>query len=457
MADHSEAFDRMMENAGLSPRARSDFALMYADFLAGTGCLADWDSISPPFEGDVADLRKVRSDFGCEKASLDGLTWIILNGGLGTSMKMDRAKSLLPVSGGRSFLELIAAFADKLRRRTGAGLPLLFMNSAYTRVDTLTAIEGLGAACCGLPADFEQHLFPRVRFADSAPLGGGSESSSWAPPGHGDFYSAIHESGALDALLEKGFTRAFVSNADNLGASPDPAILAWMEAESVEFVLEVTPKTEADVKGGSLVRAGGVLSLLEIAQVPADRVCDFQDTVKFPAFNTNNLWLDLRAVKRVVEAGGPRMPLIVNRKKVDGVEAVQLERAIGAAISSFDRSFGLLVDRGRFAPVKTVDDLVVRRSDCFVEGETSPLEPSPKRPKELGPPKVSLDRSWYESVEDLDLRIPHPLSLVEAESLAVTGDVRFGRGVRVVGRADVTNLSGEPLFVPDGSTIGDAA
>jgi UTP--glucose-1-phosphate uridylyltransferase len=39
-----------------------------------------------------------------------------------------------------------------------------------------------------------------------------------------------------------------------------------------EFCMEVTNKTRADVKGGTLIDYEGQIRLLEIAQVPSDRV-----------------------------------------------------------------------------------------------------------------------------------------------------------------------------------------
>src|SRR5215217_1741865 len=50
-----------------------------------------------------------------------------LNGGLGTSMGMTKAKSLLEVKDGHTFLEVIARQVVHLRERHGASIPLLLM------------------------------------------------------------------------------------------------------------------------------------------------------------------------------------------------------------------------------------------------------------------------------------------------------------------------------------------
>ena len=67
-----------------------------------------------------------------------------------------------------------------------------------------------------------------------------------------------------------------------------------------EFVMEVTDKTRADVKGGTLVEYDGKLRLLEAAQVPKGHEEDFKSVKKFNVFNTNNLWISLPAIRRVL-------------------------------------------------------------------------------------------------------------------------------------------------------------
>lgn len=46
----------------------------------------------------------------------------------------------------------------------------------------------------------------------------------------------------------------FVSNVDNLGAVVDMNILKYMEDSQSEYLMEVTDKTKADVKGGTVSR-----------------------------------------------------------------------------------------------------------------------------------------------------------------------------------------------------------
>ena len=84
-----------------------------------------------------------------------------------------------------------------------------------------------------------------------------------------------------------------MSNIDNMGATVDLKILDYILKMDNEFVMEVTEKTKADVKGGTLIQYQGKLRLLEVAQVPKVHEEEFKSVKKFNVFNTNNLWIQL--------------------------------------------------------------------------------------------------------------------------------------------------------------------
>lgn len=47
----------------------------------------------------------------------------------------------------------------------------------------------------------------------------------WYPPGHGDVYQSLHNSGLLEQFIREGKKYVFVSNIDNMGATVDLSIL----------------------------------------------------------------------------------------------------------------------------------------------------------------------------------------------------------------------------------------
>jgi UTP--glucose-1-phosphate uridylyltransferase len=383
---------------------------------------------------------------------------IKLNGGLGTSMGMDRAKSLLPVRADLSFLDIIVGQVRHVRRTHDVGLPLLFMNSFRTHDDTVAALSRYDdLAVDGLPLDFLQNREPKLRADDLSPVDWPDDPSlEWCPPGHGDLYTALETSGVLSALLEAGFRYATVSNADNLGATPDPAMMEWFAASGAPYAAEVCRRTPADVKGGHLVvrRADGRLVLRETAQTPLEDVDAASDLTRHRFFHTNNLWFDLEQLAQTLadRDGILGLPLIRNEKTVDPTDpssprVVQIESAMGAAVEVFDGAAAIEVDRSRFLPVKTTNDLMVLRSDVYGVGEDFRLR------AQVEPALVDLDRRFYTTIGDFDARVPEPPSLVEATSLTVRGDWRFGRGVVVIGDVRLDD-EGTARSIPAGTRLG---
>lgn len=458
-----ELLDRVLRrylSAGLTRREAEVFLGAYARYLSGESAGVEWGKIGVPEAGDLASLHEIEEAGYEEKGRrrMEEVAWVVLNGGLGTSMRMTRAKSLLEVKEGLTFLDLIALHVLSIRKEYKADIPLVFMNSFATHEDTVRALSRypLSVKTKGgeeLPLDFLQNRYPRIREDNKDFFKDPCDPAGWAPPGHGDIYESLNISGTLKKLLDAGKEWLFVSNADNLGASPSPSILGFIAERKIPFALEVTQRTFVDVKGGTVVRHGGVLELLEIAQVDSAHAEEFQDIERFPVFNTNNLWINLKCLSARLENGGLTLPLIVNRKVVEGVPVVQLETAMGAAIGSFPGAAAIVVPRKRFAPVKTTSDFLARRSDLYLPGKHSPLEISNLKKNKTGFITVDLDPEFFGGVDDLDQRIPHPVSLVDADCFVVRGDVRLGRSVVVRGPVKIDNVGKPPLVIPDGTVL----
>ena len=286
-----------------------------------------------------------------------------LNGGLGTSMGMRKAKSLLEVKDGLSFLDIIVRQVLHLRERHEVRLPLLLMNSFATRDDTLAALERYpDLQVDDLPLDFMQGKVPKLLEESLEPVSWPADPAlEWAPPGHGDVYTSLVTSGMLGELLERGYRYLFLSNSDNLGAVLDPRILDWFAREELPFLSESTERTESDRKGGHLARrrADGGLVLRETAQTPDEDTEVFEDVSRHRFFNANNIWVDLRALERTLAErdGVLGLPMIVNRKTVDPTDpsspkVIQLETAMGAAIGVFEGAAAIRVPRSRFIPAE---------------------------------------------------------------------------------------------------------
>ncbi len=456
--DGLTAAENKMRAAGQHEEAIASFRSAYQRLVAGESSLIPSADLEPA--GDVPELGELPEPDDPAHA-LECCAVIKLNGGLATSMGLQQPKSLLEARDGRSFLELIIGQTLALRRRHGVRLPLILMNSEATQERTLRELAKYAElASDGLPVDFLQSMIPKLDAESLGPVRWPpAPALEWCPPGHGDVYGALRRSGLLDALLERGFRYAMISNSDNLGATVDPRIAAHLAAERIPFVMEVVQGTEADRKGGHIARrrSDSQLVLRETAQTPPEDEDSFRDYQRWRYYNTNNLWVDLEALAQLMAErdGVLELPLIVNEKTVDPRDSdsppvLQLESAMGAAIGSFEGSQLLCVPRMRFAPVKTTDDLLVLRSDVYEVSDEMLVEPIAARRGNL--PYVELDKRFYKLLDQFEARFPDgPPSLREAERLIVHGDVTFGAGVVVRGAVELR--AEEPRRIEPGAVL----
>ena len=387
-----------------------------------------------------------------------------LNGGLGTSMGLECAKSLLPVRRHKAkqmrFIDIIIGQVLTARARLGVELPLTLMNSFRTSEDTMKVLRHHRKfRQHDVPMEIVQHQEPKIVEATGEPVTWDADPElEWCPPGHGDLFSTIWESGLLDTLEERGFKYLFISNSDNLGARPSRTLAQHFENTGAPFMIEVATRTYADRKGGHIVRdkATGRLMLREMSQVHPDDKADAQNIKKHPYFNTNSIWVRIDALKaKLAENDGVLpQPVIRNRKTVDPTDpestpVVQLETAMGAAIGLFDGAICVQVDRMRFLPVKTTDDLFIMRSDRFHLTDSYEMEDG-----NYIFPNVTLDPRYYKNIHDFNERFPYSIpSLAAANSVTIRGDWTFGRDVVMFSDA-ILEDNGEPSYVPNGEYVG---
>ena len=428
---------------------RDAYWQMISQFRQGPSKIQDWHSIATPDSASLPDFSSLPSpDDSKTTHQLSKLVVGKLNGGMGTSMGCAGPKSLIEVRDNKSFLDLILEQIESLNRKWGQKIPLLLMNSFYTHEETQVHLSGLktSAEIIG----FQQNKFPRLHADSLSPLTPDEYGDqAYYPPGHGDFYQCIWQQGILQRLLDAGREILFISNADNLGATVDPVILNYMDECNIPFLMEMTAKTPADVKGGTLYQQDGKLKLLEIARVPDDKVDEFCDQKKFKVFNTNNIWINLVALKDRLSQGPLELTVLVNRKNVGETPAVQLETAIGSALECFEGAVGLTVSRDRFLPVKKTDDLLLLRSNLFTLNKGQ-LKMSPQK-KHL--PKIELGE-FLQNIENFQNSLPIIPDLINLEELKIDGEVRFEGTASLKGKVHLNGLK-KPLILPSGAVITD--
>lgn len=447
-----------MQSAGLH-RATIDAFLAAVDKVA-SGDQGLWpESEIEPVE-TVPDLLTLPQRKAADPNLLKQLAVIKLNGGLGTSMGLDKAKSLMVVKGEETFLDFIVRQILLLRSQTGGNFPAFyFMNSPHTQRDTLDYLKKYPELTREGGIDFLQNKVPKLAADTLKPVAWAADPDlEWCPPGHGDIYPSLIGSGLLRQMLDRGIRYLFVSNSDNLGATVDSSLLSYFAQSGLSFLMEVARRTSADRKGGHLARrkSDGRLLLRESAQCPKADESAFQDISKHQFFNTNNLWIQLEDLAAALEENGGilPLPLIRNNKTVDprlpdSPKVLQLESAMGAAIQLFPRAGAILVPRTRFAPVKTTSDLLALRSDAYTVTEDYRLVLAESRHDQ--PPFIDLD-SNYKLVSDFEQRFPNGApSLVQCDSMKVSGKLTFGPGISCVGKVEFTSSNPAGSSVPAGA------
>lgn len=392
------------------------------------------------------------------KDLLNKLVVLKLNGGLGTSMGCQGPKSLITVRNDQTFLDLTVRQIETLNQQYGCHVPLVLMNSFYTHEDTLK-IKPKYERRVKLHM-FVQSCYPRIDRETLRPLADSPKSSDecWYPPGHGDVYQSIQRSGLLDRFISEGKEIIFISNIDNLGATVDLKLLNFLlnpkpATELCEYAMEVTDKTRADVKGGTLIQYEGRLRLLELAQVPKDKVDEFKSISKFKIFNTNNLWVSLKAIDRLLKADELKMEVIVNPKSLDGgTNIIQLEMAAGAAIKNFAGAVGINVPRSRFLPVKKTSDLLLVMSNLYQIRPQGSLVMNEARSFPVAP-LVKLGDLNFGKVKEFLRRFDTIPDMLELDHLTVSGDVTFGKGVTLKGTVIIIANHGERIDIPSGAIL----
>ncbi|KAF7684263.1 UTP--glucose-1-phosphate uridylyltransferase [Astathelohania contejeani] len=442
---------KLKKNKNYKKEHLDEFYKIFERYLKTRDTKIQWDKINPPTETKLIQYDTLpKNRIKDPQILLRKLAVVKLNGGLGTSMGCVGPKSAIQVREDDNFLDLVVKQIDHLHRTHETCVPLILMNSSNTQKETAKMIckyKGIRT--------FTQSIYPRISSSSLLPVSQELGNCSRYPPGHGDIYNSLKESGMLDKLLAEGKEYLFVSNIDNLAATVDLNILEYFATEELDFLMEVTDKTRADIKGGTLIEYEGDLRLLEIAQVPEDKKGDFTSVRKFKVFNTNSAWINLKKLKEILDSGGLTLEIIENRKQIPGTgeKVIQLETAMGAAIKFFPKSRGIVVPRTRFLPVKTCSDLFLVKSNLYLERHGCLF----MNPKRLYPsiPLIKLLGENFKEISKFLRAFKGQADILELDHLTVSGNVRFGKGVVLKGTVIIIADKGNTIHIPDGSILED--
>jgi len=156
-------------------------------------------------------------------------------------------------------------------------------------------------------------------------------------------------------------------------------------------------------------------------------------------------------MKKLVEENRMKdIDVIVNYKKVDKKDIIQLETACGAAIQFFNNTKGVNVSRSRFLPVKSTSDLLVIQSNLYNLHDGC-LMMNPKRAYP-SVPLVNLGAE-FKKVSDFLSRFKSIPDILELDQLTISGDVWIGSGVTLRGTIIIVANYGNRIDIPDGAIL----
>mmetsp|Transcript_7527 Transcript_7527/g.16400 ORF Transcript_7527/g.16400 Transcript_7527/m.16400 type:complete len:509 (+) Transcript_7527:212-1738(+) len=394
---------------------------------------------------------------------LNKLVILKLNGGLGTTMGCKGPKSAIEVRNSLSFLDLAVRQIEFLNTKHGVDVPLILMNSFNTDEETKRVVSKYAKRHVSIRT-FVQSKFPRCDKTTMTPVTTEKFSHDtrglWYPPGHGDVYAALARNGLLQHLISMGKEYIFISNIDNLGATVDLNILYHLMENDYKFCMEVTKRERQDISGGTLVELHGKPVLLEKYALPKVLGDNIRRDKRFDKFNTNNIWVNLREMQRLVSVHKSlNLQVIVKEKMTtfpNGTEAPCLTflTAAGAAISLFDDVCVVSVPRERFLPVKTTDDLFAVQSDLFTVKHGT-LHLSEKRTITPRVPTVKLG-PCFKTVDEYMQRLPFGVpDIIDLEHLTVSGSVSFRNRIQLKGTVIIVAEEGSHIDICSGSSIRD--
>jgi UTP--glucose-1-phosphate uridylyltransferase len=312
--------------------------------------------LAPPRPEDIGRLPAVDTpefrqlqDRGVRALSEGRVALLVLAGGMATRMG-GVIKALVDAVPGRSFLDLRLAEVRAIANRYGTRPPFWLMTSRATDAGIR---EALGGELDGQSiATFTQHFSLRLTPGGDLFLDESGRPSDYAT-GHGDLPDALHESGLLEAFVQRGGQIVMVANIDNLGGALDPAMIGFHLEHRKPVTCELVDKLASD-RGGIPAYVDGTLCVLEEFRIPPHF-----DPQTVRVFNTNVFHFDASTLLSL------QIPwtYFVVQKKVGDQPVVQFERLVNEVTSHLPTRYLHVPREGvasRFLPVKDNEELARR-------------------------------------------------------------------------------------------------
>lgn len=256
---------------------------------------------------DIPNFAQIYETINHDKAvdAFAKTAFLKLNGGLGTSMGLDCAKSLLPVRRHKAkqmrFIDIILGQVETARNRLGVELPLTFMNSFRTSADTMKVLNrDKRFHQDDIPMEIIQHVEPKIDLSTGSRCHSPQSRSRMVPTrARRPVFDPLGIGSARHSRKPRIQVPVHLELRQS-GARPSRTLAQHFENTDAPFMIEVSKRTEADRKGGHIVRdkVTGRLMLREMTQVAPEDAAEAKNIDKHPYFNTNNIWVRIDSYAR---------------------------------------------------------------------------------------------------------------------------------------------------------------
>ncbi|KAH9780841.1 UTP--glucose-1-phosphate uridylyltransferase [Citrus sinensis] len=385
-------------------------------------------------------LASISEDIAETKMLLDKLVVVKFNGALGTNMGFSAPKSAIEVKNNLTPLDLMVDQVESLNSKYGCNVPLLLMNTAETHDHVQKVLEKYSNSKVDI------HSLSLSQQTHEKSFEGHSRKDKLYPSSdHSVVFLSLMKSGTLDLLLVQGKEYALVVDSDNVAAVADPKIFNHLIQNQIEYCMEVAPVPSIDLRNSLINLRPGKFQLVDITQNPTK-----QSGGKFKFINTRSMWVNLRAIKRLIDTDELKIENFSSSKEVNDDQIISRGTAADSAIQFFDHTIGINVAQSRYLPVNSTSDLLLLQSDLYTADEgilvQNPARDNPANPSiELGPE--------FEKVNNFQSRFKSIPSIINLDSLKVEGDVWFGAGITLKGKVSIVAKRGMKLEIPDGIVL----
>lgn len=385
-------------------------------------------------------LASISEDIAETKMLLDKLVVVKFNGALGTNMGFSGPKSAIEVKNNLTPLDLMVDQVESLNSKYGCNVPLLLMDTAETHDRVQKVLEKYSNSKVDI------HSLSLSQQPHEKSFEGHSRKDKLYPSSdHSVVFLSLMKSGTLDLLLVQGKEYALVVDSDNVAAVADPKIFNHLIQNQIEYCMEVAPVPSIDLRNSLINLRPGKFQLVDITQNPTK-----QSGGKFKFINTRSMWVNLRAIKRLIDTDELKIENFSSSKEVNDDQIISRGTAADSAIQFFDHTIGINVAQSRYLPVNSTSDLLLLQSDLYTADEgilvQNPARDNPANPSiELGPE--------FEKVNDFQSRFKSIPSIINLDSLKVEGDVWFGAGITLKGKVSIVAKPGMKLEIPDGIVL----